>query len=51
VELLDGTESDIDNNGVILRVTMGEDTVYLTSERRTITFTTDGERLWVETEG
>jgi beta-lactamase superfamily II metal-dependent hydrolase len=29
---------------------LGEDNIYLTSERGTITFTTDGERLWVETE-
>jgi competence protein ComEC len=29
---------------------VGEDNIYLTSERGTITFTTDGERLWVETE-
>ncbi|MBE0415150.1 MAG: DNA internalization-related competence protein ComEC/Rec2 [Dehalococcoidia bacterium] len=29
---------------------LGEDRIYLTSERGTITFTTDGERLWVETE-
>lgn len=27
-----------------------EDSVYLTSEQGTITFTTDGKRLWVETE-
>jgi len=29
---------------------LGEDRVYLTSESGTITFTTDGQRLWVETE-
>ncbi len=29
---------------------LGQDRVYLTSERGTITFTTDGQRLWVETE-
>ena len=28
----------------------GDGNVYLTSERGTVTFTTDGERLWVETE-
>jgi competence protein ComEC len=28
---------------------VGEDGIYLTSERGTITFTTDGERLWMET--
>ncbi len=37
---------------VITRLTerLGEDRVYLTSESGTITFTTDGNRLWVETE-
>ena len=29
---------------------LGEDMVYLTSESGTITFTTDGDRLWVDTE-
>lgn len=29
---------------------VGDGNIYLTSERGTITFTTDGERLWVETE-
>lgn len=29
---------------------VGDGNVYLTSERDTVTFTTDGERLWVETE-
>ncbi len=29
---------------------VGDGNVYLTSDRGTITFTTDGERLWVETE-
>ena len=29
---------------------LGEDRIYLTSESGTITFTTDGERLWVEME-
>jgi competence protein ComEC len=29
---------------------LGEDGIYLTSERGTITFTTDGKKLWVETE-
>ncbi len=29
---------------------VGDGNVYLTSERGTVTFTTDGERLWVETE-
>jgi hypothetical protein len=27
---------------------VGEENIYLTSERGTITFTTDGERLWVD---
>ena len=37
---------------VMARLTqsLGQDRVYLTSEQGTITFTTDGERLWVETE-
>jgi len=37
---------------VMARLTerLGDDSIYLTSERGTITFTTDGERLWVETE-
>jgi len=37
---------------VMARLTesLGEDGVYLTSERGTITFITEGERLWVETE-
>ena len=30
---------------------IGDDNIYLTSEHGTITFTTDGEKLWVETEG
>jgi len=36
---------------VIARLTdkVGEDNIYLTSERGTITFTTDGASLWVET--
>jgi competence protein ComEC len=29
---------------------LSEDKIYLTSEDGTITFTTDGQRLWVETE-
>jgi len=29
---------------------LSEDKIYLTSERGTITFTTDGKKLWVETE-
>jgi competence protein ComEC len=29
---------------------LGTDNVYITSVRGTITFTTDGGRLWVETE-
>ncbi len=29
---------------------LGEGRVYITSESGTITFTTDGKRLWVETE-
>jgi competence protein ComEC len=29
---------------------LGKDNVYLTSEHGTITFTTDGEKLWVKTE-
>ena len=29
---------------------VGDGNIYLTSERGTVTFTTDGERLWVETE-
>jgi competence protein ComEC len=29
---------------------LGEDKIYLTSEHGTITFTTDGEKLWVKTE-
>jgi len=29
---------------------LDENYIYLTSENGTITFTTDGERLWVETE-
>ena len=37
---------------VMTRLTerVGEDRVYLTSEQGTITFTTDGKRLWVKTE-
>jgi len=31
-----------------LKEEVGEDNIYLTSQRGTITFTTDGERLWVE---
>lgn len=40
------------SNEVMARLNerLGEDRIYLTSERGTITFTTDGERLWVETE-
>ena len=39
------------NTSVVERLsdTAGEELVFLTSERGTITFTTDGERLWVET--
>ena len=33
-----------------LMAEVGRDNIFLTSERGTITFTTDGERLWVETE-
>jgi hypothetical protein len=29
---------------------LGEDGIYLTSERGTVTFITDGENMWVETE-
>jgi len=37
---------------VMARLTrsLGQDRVYLTSEQGAITFTTDGERLWVEIE-
>ena len=37
---------------VMIRLTegLGDDRVYLTSEQGTITFTTDGKRLWVDTE-
>ena len=37
---------------VVMRLSerLEEDSVYLTSEQGTITFTTDGKRLWVETE-
>jgi competence protein ComEC len=40
------------NYDVMARLTerLGDDGIYLTSERGTITFTTDGKRLWVETE-
>jgi competence protein ComEC len=40
------------SDDVMARLTerLGDDGIYLTSERGTITFTTDGERLWVETE-
>jgi competence protein ComEC len=43
---------DLPSGEVIDRLTqrLGADNVYITSERGTITFTTDGERLWVETE-
>jgi competence protein ComEC len=39
------------NDDVMARLTekVGENNIYLTSERGTITFTTDGERLWMET--
>jgi competence protein ComEC len=42
---------DHPNDDVMARLTekVGEDGIYLTSERGTITFTTDGERLWMET--
>jgi competence protein ComEC len=33
-----------------LRERLSEDKIYLTSEQGTITFTTDGQRLWVEVE-
>ena len=33
-----------------LMAKVGEENIYLTSERGTVTFTTDGERLWMETE-
>jgi competence protein ComEC len=33
-----------------LKEKLGKDNVYLTSEHGTITFTTDGEKLWVKTE-
>jgi competence protein ComEC len=33
-----------------LEESLGEDKIYLTSKRGTITFTTDGQRLWVEVE-
>ena len=33
-----------------LMAKVGEENIYLTSERGTVTFTTDGERLWVEAE-
>jgi len=33
-----------------LMAKVGKENIYLTSERGTITFITDGERLWVETE-
>ena len=40
------------SNEVMARLNerIGEDRIYLTSESGTITFTTDGETLWVETE-
>lgn len=33
-----------------LMAEVGKENIYLTSERGTVTFTTDGERLWMETE-
>ncbi len=47
-----GEDSGHPDNEVMEKLTrlVGKDKIYLTSERGTIEFTTDGERLWVEVE-